>query len=107
MLVVLVLAVIGAAAGEMVNQAFGWPAVTGILALITVIAIVLFYGSRLIEVVFASWSIVLYSIFVLFLMLAATQFNIDITDWLNDDIAAVDVVSGSLRYVGYSLNKSS
>jgi uncharacterized membrane protein YkvI len=73
LLIVLVLAVMGAAAGEIVHSLFGAPRLAGSLAMIAVVGLILFQSSTAIER-FLSWSVgyfyVVYLAFMIWSLLA-------------------------------------
>lgn len=62
-LVLLVLAVIGAASGELVGKYLGLPPVVGTIALMTLIGVLVFWGTALIEKALAVWSFLLYAVY--------------------------------------------
>ena len=72
---VLLLAVFGAAAGEIATSVLGTPPLVGTLALAVCIAVICGIGEKAVETMFKYVSIALYSIYALFLVLALSSFG--------------------------------
>lgn len=73
--VILVLAIFGAAAGEICHATFGWPSLAGTLALVLAIAFFSAFGNEAVEILFKYVSIFLYVVYVLFALLVLTRFG--------------------------------
>lgn len=73
--VVLILAVFGAAAGEIGRALFGWPLIAGSVALAVSIVAVVTFGNHAVEGLFKYVSILLYAVYALFIVLALTTFG--------------------------------
>ncbi|HEY6815433.1 MAG TPA: hypothetical protein VI168_07840 [Croceibacterium sp.] len=73
--VILILAVYGAAAGEIGVALFGLPGVTGTLVLMAGIVLTVMYGNKSVERVFEWVSYLLYGVYALFFVLAFTTFG--------------------------------
>lgn len=99
----LILSVIGAAAGVLVSETFGIPPLTGTVALIATIGFLTFYGSGLIEKVLASWSIVLYLLYAAFLIIGFAKFGGQIADGFKSEVKDTNWVMGGVQYAGYNL----
>ena len=84
---VLMLAVFGAAAGEIGASLFGFPTLIGTLALAALIALVAGCGERAVELMFKYVSVFLYLVYAIFLVLALTQVG-----WRMDDAFAGSAV---------------
>lgn len=102
----LVLSVIGSAAGELTAGSFGLPSLYGTLALMALVALLTFSGSNAIKRVLAGWSVLLYLVYAVLVVLAFRAFG--------DDIARAFSTSGGgegwlasvesgVRYSGYNL----
>jgi uncharacterized membrane protein YkvI len=100
---ILVIAVIGAAAGEVVAQHFGMNSFIGTLGLMILIAVLVFWGTRLIEKVLAAWSFVLYAVYAIFVVLYLLQFGDRLPAVFAADPVNPGWLVGSLKYVGYSM----
>ncbi len=75
LLVVLILAVFGAAAAAIGQATLGLPTIAGTLALMTAIALVTAYGNPSVERLFTYVSFLLYAVYALFLVFALTRFG--------------------------------
>lgn len=101
--VVLILAVFGAAAGEIGRALFGAPEIVGTLALVAAIAVFTAFGNSAVERLFKWVTIFLYAVYAVFAMLALMSFG---------DRAAVNFATpapmgdwwlGGLTYAGYNI----
>jgi uncharacterized membrane protein YkvI len=102
--VVLVLAVFGAAAGEIGLATLGLPRIVGTLALMAAIAAVAAFGNASVERLFAWVSVLLYGVYALFFALALGAFG----DRLGDAFAAPAApgsgwVAGGIAYASYNV----
>ncbi|MGK6353940.1 hypothetical protein ACMGDH_01785 [Sphingomonas sp. DT-207] len=102
LLLVLILAVIGAAAGE-IGASFGAPPILGTLLLGAVIAAITSFGSASVERLFKYASILLYLVYALFLLLGLTSFGDRIAASLATPAAWDGWVAGGVTYAGYNL----
>jgi uncharacterized membrane protein YkvI len=75
LLIVLILAVMGAAAGEIVHSLFGAPRLAGSLLMIAAVAVVLFYSSAAIEKFLALTVGYLYLVYVVFVIWSLLSFG--------------------------------
>jgi uncharacterized membrane protein YkvI len=103
LLLIIVLSVIGAAAGEIAGNTFGLPPLAGTLGLIGIIGLLLFYGSELVERSTACISIALYAVYVGLIAWSFASFGGHIVE----NFAATPVgdgwLTGGIRYAGYNL----
>lgn len=102
-LLVLILSVIGSAAGEILADNFGLPTMAGTLMLMVTVALLTFTGSETIKRVLAGWSFLLYFVYGLLIYLAFKSFGSAIAS--NYAAATVDggwIKSGVL-YSGYNV----
>lgn len=101
--IVLSTAVVGAASGELFRQGFGLPYLAGVLAMVGAVAFLAARGSSLIEMVFSSWSLVLYGVYLVLLILVFNHSGDAVV--ANASIWQADapwVLSGA-RYAAYNL----
>lgn len=104
LMMLLVLAVIGAAAGSIVEETFGLPYALGVIGVMSVVALLLFLGSRQIERVLAGWSFVLYCAYALFLAWSLSRYGGEIGDAFGASELAGAWVLGGVKYAAYNLS---
>ena len=102
--IVLVLAVFGAAAGEIAHATLGAPRLAGTAALMVAIAAVVAFGNASVERLFAWVSVLLYGVYILFFAFALGAFG----DRLGSAFAAPAVVgsgwvAGGVTYAAYNV----
>lgn len=100
----LVLAVLGSAAGEIVAQLFDIPSVYGAIVLMTFIGLLTYFGSKVIERVFVGWSVLLYVTYFLLLMSTFNMFGTQIIDTLKTAEIKGNWALDGVRYAAYNLN---
>jgi len=99
----LVLAVIGAAAGEMVAEHLGLSSALGTVGLMVLIGVLVFFGTALVERVLAGWSLVLYGTYGIFVVYYLSQFSGDFSANLTQENLGTQWLVGGIKYVGYSI----
>ncbi|MDN7129646.1 hypothetical protein J6I92_07160 [Pseudidiomarina sp. 1APR75-15] len=104
LIALLVLAVLGSAAGEIISQLLGVPPLYGVLALMAFVGILTFYGSRIIERFFVCWSALLYLTYIVLLGSTFTEFGDEIAGhFANGEWVGSWGIDG-VRYAAYNLN---
>ena len=102
-LLLLVLAVIGAAAGTVAGESFGWPPLAGTLAMMALIGLLTFFGSALIEKVLAFWAILLYFTYIAIIAGCLAAFG----DRIAANFSTVPITGNWLKagitYAGYNM----
>jgi uncharacterized membrane protein YkvI len=99
----LVLAVVASAAGEILLTRFGISYAVGITGMLTLVAVLAFFGRDLITKVLAWWSVLLYATFFVYFVLACLKFGGSITAQLSaGEVGSGWAVSG-LQYALYNL----
>lgn len=102
-LMVLILGVVSAAAGEIANHLTGVPPLLGTLALLVAVGILVFYGSAVIERFMSAWSILLYVTFGTLVVAALFTFGDDIAArYESASIGNAWFIDG-IRYAGYNV----
>lgn len=102
--VVLVLAVFGAAAGEIGHAVLGAPKVVGMLALLLGVTLFAAFGNRMVEQLFAWVSILLYGVYALFLALALGAFGHKIASAFAVPVqVGAGALVGGATYAGYNI----
>ncbi len=89
-LLVIVLAVIGSATGVLLRDFFGIPYFVGVGMMFVAIGFLTFKGSALIEKFFSVWSIFIYVVYILFLVVAVVRFG----DLIQSNLASSEVLPG-------------
>lgn len=103
-LVVLVIAVFGAAAGELGMAVSGWSPLVGTIVLAAVVAVVVMAGNEAVEGLFKYMSVLLYAVYAVTIVLVISRFGQEITDSM-----AVTTETGGrwardgLSYAGYNV----
>lgn len=103
LIMLLVISIVGAAAGDIVRDTFGLPPFAGIVGIMSLIAVVVFFGTPAIERFFAAWSFVLYGTYITLLGLHLFQHG----EQIQTNLTAFDSSAGWLRsgivYAGYNI----
>ena len=104
MVMILVISVVGAVAGEVLHDSFGLPEFVGVLGIMVLIALIVFFGTPGVERVLAIWSFVLFATYILFLGWHLVQNG----DQIASNFASQPVREGWARsgvaYSGYNLS---
>jgi len=102
-MVLLILAVLGAASGELVATHFGLPAVVGIVGMLVLVAVLVFWGTSLIEKVLAGWSFLLYITYAILIFAYLSKHGGQLLpNFAADDLQGPWLVK-SLQYVGMTV----
>ncbi len=98
----LVLAVIAAAAGSILQETFNLPYALGVVGMMSAVGILVFRGSGAIEKFLASWSILLYAVYIVFFAFCFWSFGDKIV--ASFSLPALDGWAlGGVRYAAYNL----
>lgn len=73
--VVLVISVVGAASGELLQQMFGLSYLSGILLIVSVVGIIVYFGSSLIERLLTVWSLLIYAAYLTLIVVCLARFG--------------------------------
>jgi uncharacterized membrane protein YkvI len=76
--IVIVLAVVGSAAGVLLRDFFGVPYSIGVFLMLAAVGLLTFKGTELIEKSFSVWSIFMYLVYIVFLVVAVLRFGHEI-----------------------------
>ncbi len=101
--IVLILAVIGAAAGAIVQALTGWPLLVSGLVLTAAIVGVVTFGTAAVERLFKYASIFLYAVYGLFMLLALGAFGDRIAEAFRQPLPTDGWVIGGVTYASYNL----
>ncbi|HPF45955.1 MAG: hypothetical protein KDF58_07500 [Alphaproteobacteria bacterium] len=101
--IVLVISIVGAAAGELLSENYGIPSVWGTVTMMLSVGVLVFYGSSLIEKFLSIWSLLLYMAYAAFVILCISVFG----DRIAENFASYPIgdgwFKGGLTYSGYNL----
>ena len=101
---VIVLSVIGAAAGELAHGAWGIPKFIGSGAFLITVILLVFYGSTVIAGFLSTWSILLYAVYFIFLVTAlANVGESPFANFTTEKVGSGWVWDG-IRYAGYNIS---
>lgn len=101
---ILVLAVVGSAAGQLVHEHLQLNSNFGTWLLMLCICLLVAWGSKLIEQVLAGWSFLLYGVYGIFVYLYLSEYGGGLTGQLSANDAVVDGwFISAIQYVGYNV----
>lgn len=101
--IVLILSVIGSAAGILLSEMIDAPPLIGTIFLIATIGLLTFFGTTLIEKVLASWSVLLYAAYILFLIMGFIKFGGTIEESFALPFDNTPWVGDGIKYASYNL----
>ena len=99
----IVLAVIGSAAGILLRDNFGLPYLSGVIVMFLVVGYLTFKGSRLIEKCLSVWSFLLYGVYAALLIAALVKFGPQIQTQLEQGLIRSGWSLGAIKYAVYNL----
>jgi uncharacterized membrane protein YkvI len=102
-LIILILAVFGAAAGAIGAAVFGWPPLAGAVCLTLGIAAIVTFGNSAVERLFKYVSFFLYGVYAVFLVLALGKFGDKIAAGFALPVHSDGWVTGGLTYASYNI----
>jgi uncharacterized membrane protein YkvI len=103
LLLVIILAVMGAAAGEIVHSLWGLPKLVGSLGMIALTGLVLFYSSTVIERFLALSVGYLYLVYIVFVVWSIAVFGDRISDALAAEPVGNQWFKAGITYAGYNV----
>ncbi|MBS0366041.1 MAG: hypothetical protein JSR67_09485 [Proteobacteria bacterium] len=102
-LVLIMLSVFGAAAGEIGHALFGWPTIVGTLLLVSGIALIAAFGNTSVERLFKWVTYFLYGVYALFAALSLWRTGPQVAAAFAAPQHPVGWVAGGLTYAGYNV----
>lgn len=99
----IVLAVIAAAAGSILEETFGQPYVVGVVGMMAAIGFLVFKGTATIEKFLASWSFVLYAVYVVLFVWSFLSFGDQVVDKMRSVPVLPGWFVGGVKYAAYNL----
>ena len=101
--VILTTAVVGSASGELLNETVGWPRIVGTLILISLVALFTSSGSSLIEKFFSVWSLGLYVVYFIVIVLVLRESSDAVFSNMTVWKEGSGWLLGGLKYGAYNL----
>ncbi len=102
-LLVVVLAVVGSAAGVLLRDFFGIPYLVGVVMMLGAVGFLTFKGSGLIEQSFSVWSILIYVVYLAFLVVSVVRFGSAIGANLSSGETLPGWALGGFKYGLYNM----
>jgi uncharacterized membrane protein YkvI len=102
-LLLIILAVIAAAAGSILEETFDLSYLVGVLGMMAAVGYLVFRGSSTIERVLAGWSFVLYTVYVVLFAWSMSRFGGEIVGALKQGVAHSGWAIGGVKYAAYNL----
>jgi len=100
---ILVVSVMGSASGEIIHEMLGISNFVGIILMMTLVGIIVFYGTTLIEKLLSFWSIILYGVFAIMFMVVFYLYGDSIGSSFNQQPADVSWTMGGIKYAAYNI----
>ncbi|MBT5096873.1 MAG: hypothetical protein HOM22_03575 [Candidatus Marinimicrobia bacterium] len=100
---VLVVSVMGSASGEIFNEMFDLPEIFGIIIMMTLVGIIVYYGTSLVEKVLSFWSIILYAAFAIMFISVFIIFSNDISLSFSQQSTDTNWTMGGVKYAAYNI----
>ena len=98
----LVLAVIGSAAGEIAHDEWGLPSSVGAGLMLGLVVVLMFFGRQVITIIMAYWSFYLFAVLAVYLIVAAMSLDLKPTLALPPTSETVDAIKSALQYTFYN-----
>ncbi|MCH8935549.1 MAG: hypothetical protein IIB90_07480 [Gemmatimonadetes bacterium] len=102
-LLLIILAVIAAAAGSILEDTFGLPYAFGVVTIMIAVGFLVFRGTAVIEKFFAGWSFVLYAVYLVLFVWCFIRFGPDIVAGFGAVGLDTDWIVGGIEYAAYNL----
>ena len=103
LMMILVISVVGAAAGDILHDTFGLPTFAGVAGIMVFIALLVFYGTPAVERFLTAWSFVLYATYLSFLGWHLVQNGSQIVENLGAYSVGEGWLQSGLAYSGYNM----
>jgi uncharacterized membrane protein YkvI len=102
-LLLIILAVIAAAAGSILEETFRLSYAVGVLGMMAAVGYLVFQGSKTIERFLAGWSFVLYAVYIVLFFWSVSRFGSEIATALSSGVVEKGWAVGGVRYAAYNL----
>ncbi len=100
---ILVVSVMGSASGEIIHEMFGIPDLMGIIIMMGLVGLIVFFGTALIEKVLSFWSIILYGVFVVMFIAVYFIFGDAISMSFRQQPGGASWTMGGIKYAAYNI----
>ena len=100
---ILVVSVMGSASGEIFLEMFEAPALVGIVMMMGLVGLIVFFGTKLIEKVLSFWSFLLYGAFLIMFGAAFTMFYDTIGNSFKMQPIGSNWALGGIKYAAYNI----
>jgi len=100
---ILVISVLGSASGKLINTMLGIPEIAGIIIMISMVGLLAFFGTTLIEKVLSFWSIGLYLAFFILIITCLWVFGDQIINNITVYKEGSSWLMGSIKYSAYNI----
>jgi len=102
-LLAIILGVIAAAAGSILEETFALPYAVGVLGIMAAVGFLVFRGSPTIAKVLATWSVILYAVYIVVFVWSGVEFGPEIRAAFAGGVAEPGWSVGGIRYAAYNL----
>lgn len=103
LMLVLVLAVVASAAGEILREELGLPYLAGLAAMLLLVAVLMFYGRDVIARALTAWTFVLYAVFALYFVMVWQQAGGEIAEAFRQSEVREGWLLSGFKYAMYNL----
>ena len=100
---VLIVSVMGSAAGAIFSEMFGSPEIIGIIIMMILVGLIVFYGTSIVEKVLSVWSIILYSAFFIMFVAVFVMFSTEIGLSFSKQPIDTNWTIGGVKYAAYNI----
>lgn len=100
---ILVVSVMASAAGELAHQTLGIHPLIGSIVMMLSVGLIVFFGTSLIERVFSVWSVALYMVYIVLIIVTWTVFDDQIRNAASGGLGDSSWFVGGIRYAGYNI----
>jgi uncharacterized membrane protein YkvI len=102
-ILLIVLAVIAATSGSLLNEVFGLNYWIGVFIMMFGVGLLVFKGNEAIEKFLSYWSFLLYGVYVVFMVMSFTQYGDNIVNTLVNGEIKPGFIMGGFKYAWYNL----
>jgi uncharacterized membrane protein YkvI len=102
-MMILVISVVGSAANQLLNEMFGVSELLGTVVIMVIIAIIAFFGGKVIERLLSFWSIALYVVYIILFVVVWNLFDQQILEAFSVEPVETQWFLNGLRYAGYNI----